>query len=485
MYSICIYISEAILFTLWWKKIVIEDNLSNFSIRKTLMLLFYMQKHKNELTKFEIAKKYYIVKTLKEVLAQVEVEMLIIYSFVGPYISGAMLNVSDLVLYKIINFLAFQFLVFCQLLKVTPFIKGNARILVKNIEAQNYNSLETFNMEVTLKRSIHNVFNDKRKFIITLFSCIFLAFLLHHIKNWIENLNSEIQFVIAAAAFIYIFFVDKMIKDVRNAKMFKLKEQKIEIQDEFQLKLLEDIFYEMCEKIGVENIEVVLGRNEIENAAAYVEKNKVPKIVLEEKLLLILEKISNYDFDTYSSYVKFFFAHELVHVKYKDPMKIKNRARLSALVWLVIIYGTLLGMPLLLGKLMNNFIMTLLYLIIMIVIVLFIDITSDKRYWEQVAELRADKLGLKFSGLPKAMYVNLWENELGKLDEERKTSDTIDSKNILFRYVKRNIGEFSHPSWKCRIENIMRKTNWGIKDYIIHAIRIRRWKIQRKGWNGI
>ncbi|WP_270327020.1 MULTISPECIES: M48 family metalloprotease [Enterococcus] len=246
-----------------------------------------------------------------------------------------------------------------------------------------------------------------------------------------------------------------------------------------------DTFNEMCRSISIEKLEVELGTNNIENAAAYVEKNKVPKIVIEESMLLLLEKVSKGDFYVYSSYVSFFFAHELIHVKYEDPRKNKNRTRLAALAWFVVIHSTLLGIPILLGRLMTNPVLTFLYLIVMIIILLFTNIVTDKRYWEQIAELRADKLGLALSGLSKEMYVDLWEIQLDRLKKDKKTSDMIDSKNIFYRYVKRNIGDFSHPSWECRVNNIMSGSDWGIKDYIVHAIRIRGWKFQRRGWNGI
>ena len=88
------------------------------------------------------------------------------------------------------------------------------------------------------------------------------------------------------------------------------------IQDKLQLDPFKDTFNEMCRSISIEKLEVELGTNNIENAAAYVEKNKVPKIVIEESMLLLLEKVSKGDFYVYSSYVSFFFAHELIHVKY-------------------------------------------------------------------------------------------------------------------------------------------------------------------------
>ena len=226
MYIIISYLVEMFLFILWWKKIVLEDGLSTFSIKKVLRSLFYFQMHKKELTTLQNIKRDYLLTTLRETLGHYDVVTLIIYSLIGPYISGVMINVSDLMSYKIILFFAAQVLVIGQLLKVTPWIKRNARALVKIFEAQNYDFEENIENETISEKSFSIAFSNKKKTLAIFFFSILFIYVLFCIKRWIENLNSEIQILMFIPMTIYFLFGKQMMKDIRDAKTFRLSEKK-------------------------------------------------------------------------------------------------------------------------------------------------------------------------------------------------------------------------------------------------------------------
>ena len=126
----------------------------------------------------------------------------------------------------------------------------------------------------------------------------------------------------------------------------------------------------------------------------------------------------------------------------------------------------------------------MLYLFIIGIELLIGNVMCDKRYWKQIAELKADRLAVKsFAGGTKA-FVDFWGRE-EKIMKDQNKSKELDESNFLYRYYKRYIEEEAHPAIKRRVYLVLNRETWKWWEYVEHALIIRKWRWLKQGWNGM
>lgn len=82
---------------------------------------------------------------------------------------------------------------------------------------------------------------------------------------------------------------------------------------------------------------------------------------------------------------------------------------------------------------------------------------SDPRYWNQMSELRADRLGLKYSRVNPQIFKDFFDVS-GQIKNEQEFSQKLNSSNFLYRYYKRYSENEDHPCLNKRIRSIMKQS---------------------------
>lgn len=166
-------------------------------------------------------------------------------------------------------------------------------------------------------------------------------------------------------------------------------------------------------------------------------------------------------------------AHELGHIYYNDLSNISKRVRISKFVCGGLMILNMLGMMIVMIS--PVFLIGMLFAIC--VEMFFGTVMSDTRYWEQIAELRADRFAINVCKGNKKIFVEFWKEYFEKQTKEET--------NIFDQYYRKYVKVESHPSMKYRMELIEKREKWHWWEYFEHALVIMKWRITYRGWNGI
>lgn len=227
----------------------------------------------------------------------------------------------------------------------------------------------------------------------------------------------------------------------------------------------------MCRKLNIEDVEIVECEEEIIADACYMSDDHA-RIRVGKMLFNLANKIE--PSIAYAG-IKTVLAHEMVHLVYYDQDNMKKNVRTIVVLVSTFIYFTLLILAYIFLKLgmweAGFFIM-----IMETVYLLMSKIYTDKRYWIQIQELRADKIGSAISGVSweqmKQFYVLLWDTE------KEETEDKI------LMYYQKYFRIDAYPAYKRRMKVMENPRKWGIFYYIWLAIEIRKGLWKRQGWYG-
>lgn len=321
-----------------------------------------------------------------------------------------------------------------------------------------------------LKLDSHN------KIMLSIF--IGLAILLFFFMTWLQSIewSKEARFIFGLVGFLIIAIY--LLIETKKDRNKELKEENGDLEfSDYVYELIKDEIKEMCERLQISNIKFHVEYEGRDNAYAQNDENGIYKVVVDNGLLESFKKIA----EEYGANLKDMFLvtifHELGHVYYKDSeSSYSKRTKNSCLIWLLIFIGS--------GFLtIWKIIPPMLYLLIIGSELLIGNVMCDKRYWKQIAELKADRLAVVNFERGRQAFVDFWGREEKIIREQEKTNE-LDESNFLYQFYKRYIEEEAHPSIKRRTFLISNRGRWKWWEYIEHALVIRKWRCKRRGWNG-
>lgn len=113
---------------------------------------------------------------------------------------------------------------------------------------------------------------------------------------------------------------------------------------------------------------------------------------------------------------------------------------------------------------------------------LFGKILTDRRFWGQMCELRADRTGLRLSGASGEEWMQFWEIAR-LLQAEEKRQARLRGENVLYQGYRRYLRVEFHPSLRRRRAMMERGRPWGWRDYLDQLWYLRMALWQGRGWN--
>lgn len=227
---------------------------------------------------------------------------------------------------------------------------------------------------------------------------------------------------------------------------------------DIKLALWENDIENICSKLHIRNIEIKVVDDVKVTVYSILKKYEVPQIYIGGYYLNDLRDY--YEREIFYNMVLFILGHELSHISSKDSLSRERfKYLLSLLIGLVIflllfkeinlsVYGVT-G-----GKFFLAIINCVMIVLLLFTYVFFYKTWSDERYWKQVYELRADRIGFQVSNV----LIDIFK----ELMFYSQNSETIDD---------------FHPLYTTRIKEIEKYKNmkWGIKDQLRYT-----WKF---AWN--
>jgi Zn-dependent protease with chaperone function len=268
--------------------------------------------------------------------------------------------------------------------------------------------------------------------------------------------------VITVVAFIFM-----MIRKSNVTTKFNINVSDGIYLEGYILESIQEDVTNMCLQLGIKILECKIIATEDINVKSKINENGIPQINITNGFISkIYEKDAR-------DILLITIAHELGHIYYNVFFNISKRIRWSNFLYLVL---TILNM---MGLIASNISPIFLFITLPIMGVenIFGKVMCDARFWEQIAEIRADRLAINVCKYDKMKFVEFWK-EYSKKHNKEET-------NIIDQFYRRYIKVEGHPSMDRRMELIEKRQSWNWWEYFEHALIILKWRITNKGWNGI
>ena len=217
------------------------------------------------------------------------------------------------------------------------------------------------------------------------------------------------------------------------------------------------------------------------NASARLSPGQVPELRVTGGLLkqaeLLFQRTGN--LEQMDRTVLSILGHELSHIAHRDALQLERRARKAALVSggiFLLLAGSVLLLP------AAAPLPALLLVLYLGADLLFGKILTDRRFWGQMCELRADRTGLRLSGASGEEWMQFWEIAR-LLQAEEKRQARLRGENVLYQGYRRYLRVEFHPSLRRRRAMMERGRPWGWRDYLDQLWYLRMALWQGRGWN--
>ncbi|MCI9077427.1 MAG: M48 family metalloprotease [Lachnospiraceae bacterium] len=233
-----------------------------------------------------------------------------------------------------------------------------------------------------------------------------------------------------------------------------------------EIKKLEKPVNSLCQKLGIDYVNILVDENLKQPAVA---KSIAPPTVILQK-----EFVEQFVLEEETGKLMFVIGHELVHIKYKDTPGMK-RESIKAFIILSIL--AICGFKLAFMCLYSGLdIITFFIAFIELAICIIMSTMCDPRYWRQVAELRADRIGLEACG----GNTDTFRSVMKQLGEDDKA---VSWKEGLLRWYLMLYEDMDeHPHIKTRIYETGRGKKWCWKEYLRYCWLMMCNKLKGRGW---
>lgn len=273
---------------------------------------------------------------------------------------------------------------------------------------------------------------------------------------------------VVAVLLIILLFAMMTFEKRKKKNNVKKKNDKIEIDENVLGGIKEDIV-KMCKKLKISNVKIGLlecsGAIKIETG---IDENQIPHIGVSYSFLQTL-----YTRDGAKDILLYIIGHKLAHVYYDDFNNIAKRVKKSYFIYFV-------GMMIIIciALFIEDAFVQNIGLVLLLIHCFIFNVICDKRYWHQIAELKADRLSVQIYNGEKTFLIDFWKEYDKNKDSKRK------KENAIYEYYKKYIKIESHPSMTRRMELLEKRNKWHRWEYFEHMLLICKWRITNKGWNG-
>lgn len=228
---------------------------------------------------------------------------------------------------------------------------------------------------------------------------------------------------------------------------------------------LDEILY-MCGLLRIWEIKIGIDDLHTKKVVSICMDTQMPVIIIGRD---VFQKSQRYEARIHHDMIKLLFAHELVHIHYQDTKWMKKVCG-----WALFYIGVSLAAIYYAARLQS----TVFYWIAVLLCLCYLLFhrVTDERYWKQVMEFRADRIGMAVSGtspdiLEKALQCTT-EGDNGEENQEKK--------GVLHKIYKKNV--VIHPDYRRRVKEAQRNRPWGIGEYFRYLWLISRNVMLGKGW---
>ncbi len=262
----------------------------------------------------------------------------------------------------------------------------------------------------------------------------------------------------------------------------------------------ENDIYFMCHELGIRALRAEMTEDGTAQSRAL--HFEYPEVIFARSLMQVLQ--GYFDEESYRQVVLFILGHELAHIQSGDTYYRYNRRMLAAFFlpvtavlaasWFVNL-GSLQEFPA--SRALGTRLLVSFCILALFIIFIVSPAHEDIRYWGQVNELRADRIGLQVSGVSADLFKELFEclekneknNECSvRFHNTRRSSGTGRLRKILRKKWEEKfhdrMEDDPHPSWEVRVREIEKygSRKWGIRDELMYMCRFS-WNIRfRKEW---
>lgn len=266
----------------------------------------------------------------------------------------------------------------------------------------------------------------------------------------------------------FALFVLTLIKDiyVNCRKTNIIVSEEIYVAGYILESVQEDIV-DMCKQLRIKALTCSIIATEKVYVETKINENGIPQIDISDGFISEIYHSDARDI------LLITIAHELGHIYYNDIANIRKRLLISTFSCLLLEVLTMSGLIVN----MTSAVFSVLMLFAFGMEVVLGGTMCDIRYWEQIAELRADRLAINVCKCNKKAFVAFWKQY--SKNENKKNN------NVISQFYRRYIKIEGHPSMKRRMELIEKRDKWNWWEYFEHALIILKWRMTNKGWNGI
>lgn len=229
---------------------------------------------------------------------------------------------------------------------------------------------------------------------------------------------------------------------------------------------------QMCKDLQVDAIQVIFDDDSHNFAYAKEQKYEKPSIVISRHHFIEMGKY--FEIDLFKKVWLFIIGHELAHIHFFDTnkdhtMRLCIRICLGCLIY---VFGSLMLINWLnLSILISLWVVSSIYIIVSIS-----EIIDNRKYWGQIQELRADRIGMEVSHTSPDIFDKF------ALYYMENLYDREDKKNIIYTFYEQYIDVEEHPDFKRRSAELHRGRKWGITEHLRYSWLIR-WQLwMHRGW---
>lgn len=266
-------------------------------------------------------------------------------------------------------------------------------------------------------------------------------------------------------------FVDEVKKRRSYRKRLKTSDEiRVWVNEENieELKDWLDEVLHMCRMLHIKEIGIGIGDLHTKKVVCFVSEEQMPRIIIGREVFV---KAQNYGSKAQFDIIKLLLAHELVHIHYRDPKWMKKVSGI-ALIYIVLT----LFLAYCACKSLDTVIIEISAFLMLNGLVFYM--ICDERYWKQVLEFRADRIGMAVSNTSPAIL----EAALYCTAEEQSNDERNSDVGFIHGIYQKRIEQQVHPDVKRRVFEAERGKPWRLREYFRYY-RLISWSvITGKGW---
>lgn len=264
----------------------------------------------------------------------------------------------------------------------------------------------------------------------------------------------------------------KVLRKKNNMNLGKVKDNIIIGSELIQWK--DDIF-QMCKRLHIKSVHVCINDSVQDIAEATRQKQGIDLIQISR--YYFADMYQYFDEYLFKKVIMFIIGHELAHIYFNDRSKGQTAAIRIAIFCEYMFCLRQTAMLMYRYDLMRSVIF-LVWAVSAIYFLLFVvSVIIDARYWGQIKELRADRVGMEVSNTSPNVF-----DAFASYCQHNLNGDSNEKDNIIYFFYKQYVELEDHPSLKRRSIELHRNKRWGITEHIRYCwmIRWKSWKC--RGW---